>query len=293
VGFVLGSGGTGIPNQIIEKWNGTQWSMFPSPKFAAGDESNLTGATGISADDIWAVGNLVNVSVSELFFLFEHFDGTAWTPTSILVLNGSAFLNGISSDATNDVWSVGYSGFLDNDAAPLVFHFDGSSWQSTTLPRVGVSDELFAVTALAPNNVWAVGTQQAGPDDPTTTLIEHFDGTQWTVVPSPNVGPNSTSQSNRLFGITAVSPRDIWAFGSFFAADGSGHQMTLLLHFDGNSWTIASSPNPTKGGFLDDVLFAGVAPSAGNVWIVGSEDEAPHIDTLAIHTLTGESRLTE
>jgi hypothetical protein len=101
---------------------------------------------------------------------------------------------------------------------------------------------------------------------------------------TPNVGPNSANQSNRLFGITAVSPTDIWAFGSFFAADGSGNQMTLLLHWNGTAWSIAPSPNPTNQSFLADVLFAGVVPSPGNVWIVGSEDAT---GTLAIHTTMG------
>jgi hypothetical protein len=121
-------------------------------------------------------------------------------------------------------------------------------------------------------------------------LIEHFDGTSWTVVPSPNVGPQSVNQSNRLLGLTANSANDIWAFGSFFAADGSGHQMTLLLHWDGTSWSIAPSPNPTKGTFLDDLLFAGVVPSSGNVWIFGNEDEGSQggMGTLAIHTTTGD-----
>jgi hypothetical protein len=39
-----------------------------------------------------------------------------------------------------------------------------------------------------------------------------------------------------------------------------------------------------KGSFVSDVLFAGVSPSPGNVWIVGSEDEAPYTGTLAIHS---------
>jgi hypothetical protein len=85
-----------------------------------------------------------------------------------------------------------------------------------------------------------------------------------------------------LLGLTANSANDIWAFGSYFTADGSGHQMTLLLHWDGTSWTTASSPNPTQGGLSCDLLWAGVAPSPGNVWIVGSG----HDKTLAIHMTT-------
>src|SRR5450759_2171714 len=72
---------------------------------------------------------------------------------------------------------------------------------------------------------------------PTKTLIIHYDGTGWTVVPSPNMGPHSQYQNNQLRGITAVSPNDIWAFGSCFAADGSGQQSTLT------GWTVVPSPN--------------------------------------------------
>lgn len=283
--WAVGNVGTS-PRQEIWNWNGTAWSLFPSPPFTApGDEGLLFAITPISANDIWTVGSLVTDGLGN--FLFEHWDGTAWTPTTIA--NGGAFLVGASSDATNDVWAVGYSGFLGSDSATLVYHYDGTKWQHVASPTVGVSDELYAVAALAPNNVWAVGTSIAALHDPTLTLIEHYDGTGWSVVPSPNVGPASANQSNRLFGITAVSATDIWAFGSYFAADGSGNQMTLLLHWDGTSWTVAPSPDPEMGSILEDVLFAGVT-TGNNVWIVGSQNPGTvggaFIDTLAIHSTT-------
>jgi hypothetical protein len=119
---------------------------------------------------------------------------------------------------------------------------------------------------------------------PTSTLIEHYDGSGWSVVPSPNAGQN---QSNDLLGITAVSPTDIWAFGSYFA-NSDGSQKTLLLHWDGTTWSTAPSPNPTKGDLLSDLLFAGVEASPGNVWIVGSEAEFvqgdPFTGTLALQS---------
>jgi hypothetical protein len=123
----------------------------------------------------------------------------------------------------------------------------------------------------------------------TLTLIEHFDGTSWTVVPSPNVGPHSVSQNNTLLGITAVSATDIYAFGRVMAADGSGHQRTLVLHWNGTSWTIIPSPSPNKGNFRSDLLFAGVAPAPGSVWLFGDQNVAPHSDTLALHTTTGSA----
>jgi len=285
--------GLGSPTQVIEKWDGTKWSVAAGPTFTSNKEPSLRTMTATSSTDIWAIGDLLDNNTSRLFFLFEHFDGKSWKATTSL--SGDQFLLGASAHATNDVWAVGFNGPQNDSSKPLAMHFDGTHWRATSIPRVGLgANQLNGVLALAPNDVWAVGFSTPVPPPAqvaTLTLIEHFDGTKWTVVSSPNVGPTSVSQSNRLFGLTANSPTDIWAFGSSFAADGSGHQMTLLLHWNGSKWSIAPSPNPTpkRSGFLADLLTAGVVPSPGNVWIFGAEDEAPHDGTLAIHSMTGAS----
>lgn len=282
---------TGTPGQIIERWDGRQWNVFPGPTFAAGDQPSIFAMTSTSANDIWAIGSLLSDGGQLLSFLFEHWDGKTWTATSSI--SNDAFLFGASADAPNDVWAVGFNGPENDDSNTLALHYDGSAWTQTVTPSVGTGANQFnGVLALAPDDVWAVGfsTPVAPPKQAATlTLIEHFDGTNWTVVPSPNVGPNSIYQSNRLFGLAANSSTDIYAFGSYFAADGSGHQMTLLLHWNGVSWAIIPSPNPTNGVFLSDLLFAGVVPAPGNVWIVGAKDIPPNDDSLAIHTTTGLS----
>jgi hypothetical protein len=268
---------------VIERWNGTKWSLFPGPKFGKKDQADVFAMTSSSANDVWAIGCLVNLGTGLVSSLFEHWNGTAWTATT--VKSNNEFLFGASADATNDAWAVGFNG--SDNVQTSAMHWDGTNWKSVATPNVGEgANKLNAVLALGPNDAWAVGfsTPGAPPRQAATlTLIEHFDGTSWAVVPSPNSGPGSANQSNRLFGLTANSANDIWAFGSYFAADGSGNQMTLLLHWDGTSWKIAPSPNPAKGGSPSDLLWAGVVPSPGNVWILGSGDDG----TLAIHTATG------
>jgi hypothetical protein len=281
----------GIPGQVIEKWDGTSWKVFPRPTFPAGDQPNLKAMTSTSATDIWAIGDLLDNNAGLLYFLFEHYDGTSWRLSRIL--SGDQFLFGASADATDDVWAVGFNGPENDNSLTLALHFDGTRWEEANTPSVGTgANQLNGVLALAPNDVWAVGFSTPVPppaEAATLTLIEHFDGTSWKVVPSPNIGPNSVFQSNRLFGLTADSPTNVWAFGSYFAADGSGHQMTLLLHWNGTMWTIEPSPNPTNGVFLSDLLVAGVTPSPGNIWIVGDKDIPPNDDTLVIHTTEGDS----
>jgi hypothetical protein len=284
------------PGQIIEKWNGTKWSLFPNPTLLPNSQGDLFAMTSTSATDIWAVGNLVQqvINGAVSYNLFEHWNGTSWTPTFI---NDPTFeaLTGVSEDAIDDAWAVGWvSPEGDGSNGTLAIHWNGTKWSGVATPaNLGEGpNQLNAVVALAPDNAWAVGYSTPGlaGQSATLTLILHWDGTTWSIVPSPNVGPHSTSQSNRLLGITANSADDIYAFGSYFAADGSGHQMTLLLHWDGTSWTIVPSPNPTKGNFLDDLLFAGVVPSPGNIWILGNEDEGSQggMGTLAIHSTTAK-----
>jgi hypothetical protein len=268
--------------QVIEQWNGTKWSLFPAPKFGKKDQANVFAMTSSSANDVWAIGSLVNLGTGLVSPLFEHWNGTAWTATTGESSND--FLFGASADATNDAWAVGFN--VSDSITTSAMHWDGTNWKRVATPNVGEgTNKLNAVLALAPNDVWAVGfsTPVAPPKQAATlTLIEHFDGASWTVVPSPKVGPNSVNQSNRLLGLTANSANDIWAFGSNFAADGSGHQMTLLLHWDGTSWTVASSPSPTKDGFPCDLLWAGVVSSPGDVWLLGSA----HAGSLAMHMTT-------
>jgi hypothetical protein len=267
------------PGQVIEQWNGAKWSLFPAPKFGKRDRANVFAMTSSSANDVWAIGSLVNLGTGLVSPLFEHWNGTAWTATTGEASNELLF--GASADAANDAWAVGFDGSDNIETAAM--HWDGTNWKRVATPNVGEgTNKLNAVLALAPNDVWAVGfsTPVAPPKQAdAVTLIEHFDGTSWAVVPSPNVGPSSANQSNRLLGLTANSANDIWAFGSYFAADGSGYQMTLLLHWDGTNWTVASSPSPTRGGFPCDLLWAGVVPSSGDLWILGSM----HDGTLAIH----------
>jgi hypothetical protein len=45
------------------------------------------------------------------------------------------------------------------------------------------------------------------------TLIEHWNGTAWTVQQSPN--PGGSSHYDDLHGVAAISAGDAWAVGSY------------------------------------------------------------------------------
>src|SRR6202051_4486416 len=119
--------------QVIERWNGTKWSLFPAPKFGKKDQANVFAMTSSSANDVWAIGSLVNLGSGLVSPLFEHWNGTAWTATT--GESSNEFLYGASADALNDAWAVGFSG--SNNIETSAMHWDGTSWKHVATPSVG------------------------------------------------------------------------------------------------------------------------------------------------------------
>lgn len=81
-----------------------------------------------------------------------------------------------------------------------------------------LGDHLYGVEAVAPDDVWAVG-QQVGATAPEQELIEHWDGSAWSVVPSAGHG----TASGMLFGVAAAGDT-VWAVGLY---DTGGNRLTL------------------------------------------------------------------
>ena len=91
------------------------------------------------------------------------------------------------------------------------------------------------------------------------TLTFHWDGTQWLIVPSPNMGGNT----NPVRSVAAVSSTDAWAAGYYY--NGTVWQ-TFIIHWDGTAWSVSPSPN---AGASNNFLEAISAISADDIWAVG------------------------
>ncbi len=267
--WAVGSAGQDgpTPMTLTEHFNGTQWSVIPSPDPGPGS-NKLYGVAAVSTSDVWAVGYSYNSPVQTLIL---HYDGTQWSVIPSLSpgsLNNQ--LLGVAALSADDAWAVGYAASNTTTQA-LIEHFDGSSWKVIPSPTLNSSFyKLSAVTAVSPTNVVAVGNftnQQGNPQ----ALIERWNGSKWKIVSGPNPGSSSI-----LSGVTAVSASNIWAVGDFVPQQGNA--ATLIEHFDGSTWQVVSSPNRLALNY--NGLVSVSALSATNVWAVGqsgiSNGDAPH-----------------
>jgi hypothetical protein len=129
--------------------------------------------------------------------------------------------------------------------------------------RVAFSNVLNAVGARTSTDAWAVGNF-LGPndDDGQVMLTEHWNGTAWSQVPTPNV----VRFDEKLNAVSAATANDVWAVGSTNKT-GFAHTDALSAHWNGTSWTIVATPATT--GSSKSILFGVANLGGGNVWAVG------------------------
>jgi hypothetical protein len=231
-----------IPHQTLtEHWDGTGWSIIPSPSPGTYNGNVLYAVAAVSTNDVWAVGWAESGPTGqEGGALTMHWDGASWT----VISNPSrAALLAVTAIAPNDVWAVGYQ---------VILHWDGATWSSVAFPPPpGNSYQVFKdISAVSANDIWAVGYSQASYfyGYIYSTLTYHWDGTQWNWV--PNAGG-----SDYLYAVDAIAANDVWAVGD------NGYTQ----HWNGATWSQVAGPYPGLGGRFNGVA----AASTSDVWAVG------------------------
>ena len=146
------------------------------------------------------------------------------------------------------------------------------SWVVVDHPSAGPGESHFNdVAAISANDVWAVGSF-GDSSNYYQTLTEHWDGTAWSVVNSPDV----STFVNVLTGVSAVASDDVWAVGWYNTTGSNAQNMTM--HWNGSQWSLVSSPAVGTNSRLNSV----VAISADDVWAVGYSGASTY-QALAIH----------
>jgi len=261
---------THLDQPLFEHWNGTAWSVVPSP---ANGHSFIYSVSAVATNDVWAVGAYFNSVHGAYQTLIEHWNGTTWkivASPNVDFMNH--FLTAVTAVSRNNVWAVGSHRLSNGFTATLTEHWNGTVWSIVASPNVGtMGNSLGGVAAAAPNNVWTVG----GSNGPNfyKTLAENWNGIKWNVVATPN----ATTSSNPLNAIALVSANDVWGIGDFY--NGTVFK-TLAEHWNGTSWSIIPSANM---GVNQSVLFGAAAVSSANVWGVGEWQNGSFNNPYAMH----------
>jgi hypothetical protein len=170
------NGVDGLPQSLVEHWNGRAWKVQKSPNLGGlGGFNDLYGVAAVSARDAWAVGGLAAV---------EHWNGRAWKVQKSPSLGGLPVLSGVAAVSARDAWAVGnHYDRATHATQTLIEHWNGKAWKVQKSPNPGGTANpykaLSGVAALSARDAWAVGAY--GHDQPGSgrTLVERWNGNAW------------------------------------------------------------------------------------------------------------------
>jgi hypothetical protein len=228
------------------------WQVDSSPNPAGSTFSQLNASFAASDTQAWAVGQTrVAASGNGFETLIEEWNGATWSVVPGAPASASAsFLNGVSGSGPSDIWAVG-----QNSSTSFIEHWNGKSWSHVASPAGEPPDgQLNTVRADSPTDAWAGGSAM-NANDQVVPLLEHWNGTKWSVSPGAIGAGSGRSQ---ILSIAAISPADVWALAS------AGENPPVIEHWNGTQWSIVSLPVSGNVQSLSAV-------SANEVWAVGND----------------------
>ena len=229
--------GSGANKTLVERWNGTAWSIVPSPNRPGTAE--LLGVSCVSASVCTAVGRSASpASGGQPRTLVEAWNGKAWSivpSPNPDTGQDPDILSGVSCVTAAFCAAVGNYGPPDAEE-PITEIWNGRTWSVAPSPQNLDDASLESVSCVSTSVCTAVGFQYQ------ETVIESWNGHRWSLVPSPD-----RSSDPILSGVSCTSASACTAVGAYFddAIDPPAEQ---TLAESGNSSGLSVVPSPNAGG---------------------------------------------
>ena len=252
------------PLPLAEHWNGSTWASVAAPSTSG----YLTSVTCVASSDCWAAGTSVtdNGQSDPLHGMIDHWNGSTWTTVATQPSGQDRDqFNAVDCTNASNCWAVGFAGpnglannFLPNilpqvsGANAFIEHWNGASWTTTPAPAVAspLGTYLNSVTCVSPTQCWAVGADMGADGNPSSTLVDAWNGTRWTTVASPD----PSSGGSLLTAVTCIDANDCWASGADSVGNGGGNSPNpMVAAWNGSTWSIDPSPGAIAFGYLNDV----------------------------------------
>jgi hypothetical protein len=236
----------------------------------------------VSTTDCLAVGQQTLHALTGPVTLAEHWNGKTWsiTPTPVPPTSLDSELNGVSCAPAGPCMAVGDFNFNTDATNPTGFAelWNGKSW--TEIPAAepaNTNSLLLGVSCRIASDCTATGwwipikTSQSFP------LVNQWDGTRWTVVPSPH--PASLNDSV-LSGVSCPAAGNCVAVGDFFTQTPTTFLRDNLSElWNGTRWS--RLPTPERADSSENQLGTLSCPAAGSCMAVG-EDTPPAGPTVTL-----------
>jgi len=218
------------PETLAEGWNGTNWTIQPTPDPPGTNAAALhpPGTIAAALQGVSCTSPSACIAVGGS--LAERWNGTNWTIQPTPDPPGGAELEGVSCTSPSACIAVGGSDYARGRASPSAERWNGTNWaiQPTPAPAGRTGSEFYGVSCTSPSACIAVGgSPYGGPP-----LAERWDGTNWAIQPTPDP-PGLISST--FYGVSCTSPTACTAVGNT-------NEEPMAERWNGASWTIQHVP---------------------------------------------------
>ena len=271
-----------VKSTLDERWNGTTWSIQPTPDPAGTSNSTLVGVACSVSTSCIAVGSYTKTPSGHPFTLAESWNGIAWSivTTPNPPANRGASLLSVACSSGSACTAVGNWFNSSNTEVTLAERWSGTAWsiQTTLNPTTHLS-ELFGVACSSATSCMAVGSD-INTSILQVALVERWNGSTWSVVATPGI---AGSQGAALQAISCATVKGCNAVGDNI--NGAGVEVTLAEKWNGTAWSVKATPNPATAT-ASDLLAVSCTTKACTASGAYSTSSPPSLNdkTLAEHT---------
>lgn len=220
------------------------WIVQTAPLISGSSSADLAGISCPALTSCTAVGNSNDPNEYDIA---EQWNGSTWTPQDIPDLTGyHPTMDAVSCASATVCTAIGdYSPYnpIDQVPEPVAWQWNGSTWTGETLPFTTADAEILtSVSCLSADNCMAAGYGATGSNQGNNGgLAAHWNGSTWTIKALPAPSGNS---DGRMLAISCTSPGNCTAAGEAVASTGD-QWATLAEHWDGHTWAIQPTPDPS------------------------------------------------
>ncbi|MGA9314544.1 MAG: hypothetical protein WBV77_07945 [Solirubrobacteraceae bacterium] len=234
---------SGATLALAEVWNGAEWKEQTTLKPTGATETELDGVSCTSLSACTAVGSYLNSS-GVAVPLAERWNGEAWSiqePPSPTGAKGSGLFN-VSCASSSACTAVGAYISSAGVYTTLAENWNGTSWsiKETPNPTGAKISQLLDVSCTSSNACTAVGEYENSAGTAFLAQAEIWNGETWSLQEPPSpTGARDTWPE----GVSCTSASMCTAVG--FYEPGTGGKATLAEGWNGKTWSVQSTANPT------------------------------------------------
>jgi hypothetical protein len=233
-GAILSAEGT--DRSLIVHWAGDGWQRMGSRNRPGA--TDLYGIAARAPNDVWAVGSSSDDGFQTTSTLIEHWNGVSWR--IVRSPNPDQFQNELTHIAAGRNGALFASGHTSTGT--LLMRRLRGRWRTVATPAPAGFGSTFleGLAVGSPHDVWLAGYGQRTSDGASRPLVEHWNGSSWTVYHTPNVPPQS------YLSDIAVGGGRVVAVGASFSDFGSSG---IVEQFDGTAWSVADTSDSDAAAF--------------------------------------------